>query len=265
MSENPLLVAVGEETQVSVTAGIPQTLGAYPEEDGGSMPNLFDCLASTYHLQSILSGGLTERWRRQMVARLPLQAGQKVVDLMTGTGELWTLLLPQLGENGRVRAVDFSARMLAGAARHRDTLPNPERISLHAANACSSGLASATADVVVSAFGLKTLPTTDYPALAAEIMRLLAPGGTVALLELTVPARGWRRAFCLGYLRSCNYLLRLLGGPILAHTHLLHFASEFSALDKVASACRAAGLRHVRIEQLTFGLASILLAERDEQ
>ncbi|UOG72966.1 class I SAM-dependent methyltransferase [Hymenobacter tibetensis] len=223
---------------------------------------LFNYMALTYRWHAILVAGLTGWWRRQLVARLPLAPGQRVVDLMTGTGELWSRLLPRLGPTGRVRAVDFSSSMLHAAARRRTALPAGQQVSLHHADACCSGLASGSADVVVSAFGLKTLAPAAYPALAAEIVRLLVPGGTVALLELTVPASGWRRLVCLHYMQALNCLLQQIGGPLTIHAHLLSYARRFATLDEVAAACRAAGLINVRVEQLTGGIASVLLAEQ---
>ncbi|GGG54393.1 class I SAM-dependent methyltransferase [Hymenobacter glacieicola] len=257
------LVSGGKQPLVSVSAdttAVPQLAGGLYEPQ--AVQRLFDSMAVTYRWHSVLTGGLTGWWRRQLASRLPLQTGQRVVDLMTGTGELWPQLLPALGPTGRVRAVDFSRPMLAAAARRRAALAIPGQVSLHQAGACSCGLRTGSADVVVSAFGVKTLAQATYPALGAEIARLLAPGGTVALLELTIPARGWRRLMCLGYLWNLNHLLRFLGGPITAHTHLLPYARQCPDLEAMAAACRAAGLINVRTERLFPGLASVLLAQQ---
>jgi demethylmenaquinone methyltransferase/2-methoxy-6-polyprenyl-1,4-benzoquinol methylase len=181
---------------------------------------------------------------------------------MTGTGELWSCLLPRLGATGRIRAVDFSAAMLRAAARRRAAGAGAGQVSLYQANACCCGLATGSADIVVSAFGLKTLAPATYPALATEIARLLVPGGTVALVEMTVPVRGWRRALCIRYLQIVTWLVQAIGGPLVVHAQLLNYAQRFATLDEVAAACRAAGLTEVRTEKLAFGLASALFAQK---
>lgn len=222
---------------------------------------LFDQLARTYQWHGYLAAGLTGWWRRQLLKGLSLGPGQVVIDLMTGTGELWPGLLARVGTGGRVRAVDFSAAMLTAADRRRQQL-GARAVSLHRADACRSGLAAASADAVVCAFGLKTLAPEQLPALAAEIYRLLKPGGTAALVELTVPAHGWPRHLCLGYLRLLNRLLRRLGGSLLAHTHLTGYAGRFPDMAPMVAAGRAAGLEIVAVEKLTAGVATVLRLRR---
>lgn len=228
----------------------------------GTVQQLFDKMAVTYRWHSMLDAGLTAWWRRQLVALLPLRPGLRVIDLMTGTGELWPRLLPKLGATGRIRGVDFSGAMLDAAAERRTNLTGGKQVSLHQADACSCGLATSSADVVVSAFGLKTLPPTAYASLATEIARLLVAGGTVALLELTVPPTGWRRWFCLGYMWALNQFLLARGGPMAVHTNLRRYARRFGSLEGLAAACREAGLVHVEIKQLPLGVASVLVAKK---
>ncbi|HEX8428006.1 class I SAM-dependent methyltransferase [Hymenobacter sp.] len=205
---NEVLLAGTPEQQAATSA--PRPVDALPRlYQPAVVRHLFNSMALTYRWHSIPAAGLTTWWRRQLLARLPLAPGQRVIDLMTGTGELWPQLLSRLGPMGRVRAVDFSGAMLQAAARRRTLLVGSKQVSLHEADACCCGLATNSADIVVSAFGLKTLAPAAYPVLATEINRLLVPGGTVALVELTVPVHGWRRALCLGYFKK--HWLRVAG------------------------------------------------------
>ena len=45
-----------------------------------------------------------------------------VVDLMSGSGELWEFLLPRIGPAGQLSAVDFSAVAVAHARQRRRAL-----------------------------------------------------------------------------------------------------------------------------------------------
>jgi demethylmenaquinone methyltransferase/2-methoxy-6-polyprenyl-1,4-benzoquinol methylase len=58
------------------------------------------------------------------------------------------------------------------------------------ADVLSLELPAASADVIVSTFGLKTFNRDQHKQLAAAIARTLRPGGTFSLIEASDP-RGW--------------------------------------------------------------------------
>ncbi|MGV3517285.1 class I SAM-dependent methyltransferase [Luteitalea sp.] len=71
--------------------------------DPEAVKRLFDDMASAYGRTNLISSfGFTVRWRNQVVADLPLNSATVVVDLMSGMGELWRSLAPQLPSRARV-------------------------------------------------------------------------------------------------------------------------------------------------------------------
>ena len=58
----------------------------------------------------------------------------------------------------------------------------------------------ASADVIVSSFGLKTFSKSQQLALARQVHRLLKPGGQFAFLEISTPTFAPLRALYLFYL-----------------------------------------------------------------
>ena len=215
---------------------------------------LFDQLASTYVAAEWLSGGQLGRWRRSLVAALhwPATGPVPVVDLMAGGAELWQPLHQRLGAQLSLTAVDFSAAMLARAARQ----PAPG-LTLRQADALATGLPTGAAAVVTCAFGLKTLAPAAYPGLAAEAARLLRPGGQLALLEFDLPPHPWLRAAMLTYLRLLPATLRHVCPEAAAHAALARYASAGPYWPALQAALAAAGFRLVRQQRLWPGCARL--------
>lgn len=220
----------------------------------------FDALAATYGWGEWLSGGLLRYWRRQLVGSLrsPARSPAHVVDLMAGGAELWPLLRQRFGPALRVVAVDFSAPMLARAAPYA---ADPH-LHLCPADALATPLPSHQATAVTCAFGLKTLASQQYPALAAEAVRLLRPGGQLALLELVLPATGWRRMLVLRYLAALLPLVRWLHPAAAPHTELARYARNGPDMLALRRALELAGLGQVRQRRLWPGCALLLMAEK---
>jgi ubiquinone/menaquinone biosynthesis methyltransferase len=174
--------------------------------------DLFTQMSSTYNrMNSITSFGFSIRWRRQCAAAMPLKPGMKIVDLMTGMGEAWPFVLPKIGPSGELIALDFCAAMTRFAEQRRSHYPG-HSIQILQEDALGSSIPDQYADAVISTFGLKTFSEAQLAQLSSEIWRILKPGGTFALIEVSTP-----RHFML---RSCYifYLKRII--PILGKLFL---------------------------------------------
>jgi ubiquinone/menaquinone biosynthesis C-methylase UbiE len=99
--------------------------------------------------------------------------GERVLDLACGTGIVARTVAPLVGTSGSVVGVDVLPPML-GVAR---SIPPPDgaAIEWREGDATSLDLPDASFDLVVCQQGLQFFP--DRAATAAEILRVLAPGG----------------------------------------------------------------------------------------
>jgi len=114
--------------------------------------------------------------RRLAVSRLPVQAGQRVLEVGVGTG----LSLPHYPEDCHVTGVDISEAMLH-QARERAELLQRTGIDLRLMDARELSYPDATFDHVLAPYVISVVPEPEK--VMAEIRRVCKPGGTVMVVN----------------------------------------------------------------------------------
>lgn len=183
--------------------------------DSTYLQALFDEMQSTYErVSTVTSFGFNRRWRRQLAALIDIRQGMYSGDLMTGSGESWMYVLPRIGRDGTLLAVDFSDEMVRQARRRQHELQAENVIVLHEDALCSS-IGSESLDVVICAYGVKTLSTLHQRQFVHELSRILKPGGRFGLVEVSVPDLRLLRVPYMFYLGMIVPLVGklLLGNP----------------------------------------------------
>ncbi|HYA97009.1 MAG TPA: ubiquinone/menaquinone biosynthesis methyltransferase, partial [Methylomirabilota bacterium] len=186
-----------------------------------------------------------------------------VLDLCCGTGDL-ALAFARTGE-ARIVGADFAHAMLARAREKADLLAarrgrGSGQITLLEADALRLPFGDASFEAVASAFGFRNL--ANYEAGLREMLRVLKPGGTVAILEFAGPVPGLLGRFYQWYFRVVLPRVgRLLSGDRSAYEYLPASISRFFTPEGLAGAMRKAGFEQVRYE-LWFGGAALHLGQR---
>ena len=159
------------------------------------MRDLFNRSARYYDLVNLLvSLGSGAWYRRFCLRRAGLRPGKTVVDIATGTGLLAREAVTLTGKTGMVIGVDVSEAMLAIAQRNLG-------IPLIQASAEALPLSSGIADFVTMSYALRHV--ADLEQAFAEAKRILRPGGTILLIEVSAPRNRISRAlagFFIGFL-----------------------------------------------------------------
>jgi len=114
---------------------------------------------------------------------LGVAAGETVVDIGCGTGNLTRALLARLAPEGRVHAVDISPRMIE-VARRKVT---DARVVWHAGDARQLPLDDASCDRVICYSVWPHFETREI--VAAELVRVLKPGGHLHIWHLSARQR----------------------------------------------------------------------------
>lgn len=120
-----------------------------------------------------------------LLERVPLRAGQCVLDVACGTGIAARLAAPRVAPSGRVVGLDLNEGMLAVARAHASEAAAP--IEWKQGDAAELPFTDAAFDVVLCQQGFQFFP--DKPAALREMRRVLAPGGVLALSVFGSPNR----------------------------------------------------------------------------
>jgi demethylmenaquinone methyltransferase/2-methoxy-6-polyprenyl-1,4-benzoquinol methylase len=217
---------------------------------------MFAQVAPKYDLLNhLLSFRIDTLWRRHTVRRIRTilaDPSALVIDLACGTGDL-TLALRE-GARARVAGCDFCHPMLLAAkAKGAPALFEGDALSLP--------IASARADLLTCAFGFRNF--TNYRAGMREILRVLKPGGTAAILEFTTPPNPvFRRLYEFYSMRVLPAVGAWISGSREAYTYLPESVKKFPAAGALAEEFTAAGFVEVEYDLLTFGIVALHLARK---
>ncbi len=221
---------------------------------------MFDAIAPRYDLLNhVLSGGIdaTWWWRAARTLRPILQRPEaRILDLCCGTGDMAMALLrhrPSTASTKPMLAVDFSHQMLTRGA---------SKFSLHSilpieADALHLPLPNSSMDLISAAFGFRNL--VSYEDGLAELFRVLAPGGQIAILECNQPDG----LVAVLYNLYFKQILPRIGGFLSdrqAYTYLPTSVERFPRAPRMLQLIREAGFESASWTSYTFGIAGLYQA-----
>jgi len=162
---------------------------------------IFDRIAPVYDdLNQRLSFGLHRVWKRMAVNWSGAKAGDTVLDVCCGSGDLALLLARQVGATGTVYGVDFSGEQLAVAAERTSRTYLPTRIHWMLGDALALPFEDQTFGAATMGYGLRNL--TDISQGLRELHRVLKPGAKAAILDFHRPQGMLAEGFQRWYLQT---------------------------------------------------------------
>lgn len=224
---------------------------------------LFAPLGPTYdRYASLLSFGQDPRWRSFLVSRVPPEV-HRVLDVATGTAAV-AIELARADPARTVVGVDQSPEMLAAGRERVEHGGVIDRVELREARAESLPFADGEFDALTFTYLLRYVD--DVPATLRELVRVVRPGGAVAMLEFGLPRGLWRPLWEL-YVRvglpSAGAVVspgwrgvgRFLG------TSIRGFWQEWPE-PRLLEAWREAGIADVRARRLSLGGGIVVWGRR---
>jgi demethylmenaquinone methyltransferase/2-methoxy-6-polyprenyl-1,4-benzoquinol methylase len=230
-----------------------------PAKESARISGMFDAIAGRYDLLNhLLSAGLDKRWRKQAIDVLQLTGRETVLDLCTGTADLALAATSGAHRAKRVVGVDFSAAMLQIGNEKVAAAP-ASAITLIRGDAMRIPLRDATVDATTIGFGIRNV---EQPAEACrDIARVLRPGGTLVILEFSLPRSSALRGFYLWYFRKIlPFIGRLISKHPSAYAYLPASVEAFPSPEEFCQQLRDAGFGTVRAVPLTFGIVYMFVA-----
>lgn len=225
------------------------------EEFAGEVNSMFDRISGVYdRMNRVMTAGLDQTWRERAADRVRLEPGQKALDLCCGTGDLSFSLARRTGPDGEVTGADFSRPMLA-IAGEKATARGVEQVRFEWADALELPYGDAEFDAVTIAFGARNLADLDRG--IGEMLRVLKPGGRLAILEITQPSRQPLALFFGLWFDRVVPLLGKLAGDSSAYEYLPESVRSFPDAAGLGDRMDRAGFRHVRWTIMAGGIIAL--------
>jgi demethylmenaquinone methyltransferase/2-methoxy-6-polyprenyl-1,4-benzoquinol methylase len=202
---------------------------------------VFDQTAGDYdRIERMMALGTGAWYRRRALVRSGLVAGMSVLDVAVGTGLVAREAVAVVGGPRRVVGLDPSIGMLRAASK-------PLAITAVQGMAENLPFASSEFDFLSMGFALRHL--SDLSVVFGEFHRVLKPGGTVCILEITRPQGRIARSALRAYMRGIVPFLARLAGRHRDTAHLFkYFWDTIDACvppESVMAALRQAGFLEV--------------------
>ncbi len=221
---------------------------------------MFGQIAPWYDfLNHLLSLNIDKRWRDKTAKLVPAGKAESgpILDLCTGTGDLALTYDRSTGGHVTVYGADFCREMLVIASKKANAAGAGERVHFVEADAQALPFPANTFQLVTIAFGLRNIADPEQG--LAEMMRVVRPGGRIAILEFSKPRHWFLGRMYRWYFR---YLLPLIGQLLSrseesAYRYLPESVLKFPDYESLAAKLGESGLQEVTFTPLTFGIATL--------
>ena len=223
---------------------------------------MFDAIAGRYDLlNTVLSGGLDRYWRRRAIRALRFSGRELLLDVCTGTADVAMAAARHQRGAGHILGVDFAGEMLRHGLEKTRQAKLSGRIHLLRGDAMRLPIQDGTVDGATIAFGIRNVQ--QPPVACRELLRVLRPGGRLAILEFGLPVLPALRPLYLWYFR---HILPRIGRAVSRHAAAYSYLPEsvgaFPWGEEFAAILREAGFNTVKSQPLTFGIVYLYTGQK---
>jgi len=230
---------------------------------------MFGTIAHRYDLiNHVLTLGIDSSWRKH-TAQLLIQdqtIDGDILDVCCGTGELSLAFVKQQQKIRGERTnygIDFTPEMIDIARKKALSLPpDGQQPTFVVGDALELPFEADHFSVVAVAFGLRNL--CDHQRGLAEMVRVCKAGGTIAVLDFSMPTLPILRQCYRFYFRT---LLPRLGqwfakNPEQAYSYLPESVLQFDQPTQLAERLTQLGVTDVQMKPMTFGIVTLVYGRK---
>ena len=224
-----------------------------PAEKTQKVGEVFARVARRYDIMNdAMSGGLHRLWKDRFVAKVRPRAGERILDLAGGTGDIAfrlarsgahvtvTDINPAMLEVGQARAAKKGIEGLSWGVENAETLSFPPR----------------TFDAVTIAFGIRNV--THVSQALSEAHRVLKRGGRFFCLEFsTTTWPGFAELYDAYSHKVVPRLGELIAQDEESYRYLVESIRRFPDMERFKAMIAAAGFVQVKVEPILGGLVAI--------
>ena len=242
-----------DDTQTTTHFGF-QTV---PESEKASkVQGVFGSVASKYDIMNdVMSMGIHRIWKDAMMDWIAPRAGQRLLDVAGGTGDISFRFLKRAGY-GHATVCDLTEPMLVEGRKRAEADQMADQLNWVVGDAMALPFEDNTFDVYTISFGIRNV-TRPQDALN-EAYRVLKPGGRLMVLEFSHIPNDMMQWMYDKY--SFNFIPTM--GKIIAndrdsYQYLVESIRKFPDQDTFLNMVRAAGFENAKYRNLTMGIACL--------
>ncbi len=223
------------------------------EEKTRRVGAVFSNVAAKYDLMNdAMSGGLHRLWKDRFVRRVKPRAGEAILDMAGGTGDIAFRLAAggaevtvadinqEMLDVGVERAMERGMDGLVWSRQNAEELAYPDRVF----------------DAYTIAFGIRNVTHIDKA--LAEAFRVLKHGGRFFCLEFsTTEWPGFKDVYDAYSHKLVPKLGQAIAGDADSYRYLIESIRRFPPMPEFERMIRAAGFGHTKVEPILGGLVAI--------
>ncbi|PND37663.1 bifunctional demethylmenaquinone methyltransferase/2-methoxy-6-polyprenyl-1,4-benzoquinol methylase UbiE [Paucibacter aquatile] len=223
-------------------------------EKASHVRGVFDSVASKYDVMNdLMSMGMHRAWKAYTVAVANLKAGDRVLDIAGGTGDLSRAFAKKVGETGMVVHTDINEAMLR-QGRNR-LLDEGLILPTNLCDAEKLPYKAGSFDLVSVAFGLRNMTHKDVA--LAEMCRVLRPGGRLLVLEFSKVAAPLQKPYDWYSFKVLPKLGQMIAGDAESYRYLAESIRMHPGQQELKAMMKTAGFGHVDVHNLSAGVVAL--------
>lgn len=225
-------------------------------EKAGRVQGVFSSVASKYDVMNdVMSGGVHRLWKDAMMDWLAPRAGQKLLDVAGGTGDISFRFLTRAG-SGHATVLDLTEPMLIEGRKRAEAEQMQASLDWVVGDAMALPFEDNTFDVYTISFGIRNV-TRPQEALN-EAYRVLRPGGRLMVLEFSqLPNAMMQKAYDLYSFNVIPRMGQMIANDRDSYQYLVESIRNFPDQETFLQMVRDAGFGNAKYRNLTMGVAAL--------
>ncbi|MGR3546659.1 MAG: bifunctional demethylmenaquinone methyltransferase/2-methoxy-6-polyprenyl-1,4-benzoquinol methylase UbiE [Roseovarius sp.] len=225
-------------------------------EKAGRVRGVFGSVASKYDVMNdAMSLGIHRIWKDAMMDWLAPRAGQRLLDVAGGTGDISFRFLKRAGY-GHATVLDLTEPMLIEGRKRAEAESMADSLDWVVGDAMALPFPDASFDVYTISFGIRNV-TRPQEALN-EAFRVLKPGGRLMVLEFSqIPNELMQKVYDLYSFNIIPRLGQMIANDRDSYQYLVESIRKFPDQEAFLDMVRQAGFEQAKYRNLSMGIACL--------